>query len=418
VVFVNHSDTGRRIAPRIINLPAGKAVAFWSPWITSTAPSDNLSPLPPVGPESDCFIPPNAVLTLAGRVVMSNAVTASVVTNIPDQSVRVGDTLQLSINLEEPDGPAKLTRMTVYSDNRALLSPSAITVSDEVITNGITTELFVNYSGASLDYLAAAPRFPNAPNASYNASRFETPQNQGSKHGTRMRGFVVPPQTGNYTFWIASRDASELYLSADENPATKTRIAWVGNFTSPREWTNEVNQQSAPVPLVAGKRYYIEAVHVAEDSSDNLAVGWQLPDQTLERPIPGSRLSPWSDPFTQSARYNLALQFTNGVTGTANVFVVATDSLGKTVTNHFAVTVSPPVNMPSPVLTAQLSNGFLLLRWPTDYVGWRLEEQTNWMALESKTNWAFLTNSTQNNVWTSLVSPENPFVFYRLSQSR
>jgi hypothetical protein len=416
MVFVNHSGASRRIAPRVLNLPAGKAVAFWSSWLTSTAPSDNLSPLPPIGPNDDCFIPPNAVLTLAGSLVSTNAAASSVITNIPDQTARAGDTLRVSLDFAQPAGPANLTRITAYSDNAALLSPSAMTVSENVVTNGITTELFVNFSGANLDYLAAAPRFPNAPNASYNAIRFETPQNQGSKHGTRMRGFVVPPQTGNYTFWIASRDGSELYLSTDENPATKTRIAGVENFTGPREWTNEVNQQSAPIPLVAGKRYYIEAVHVATGGADNLAVGWQLPDQTLERPIPGSRLSPWSNPFAPSARRNLTLPFTNGITGTANIFIVATDSIGKTATNHFAVTVNP--TKPPPNLTAQLSNGNLLLHWPADYIGWRLEEQTNGQAPGFKTNWTILTNSMQNNVWTSLVSPENPFVFYRLSLPR
>jgi hypothetical protein len=46
------------------------------------------------------------------------------------------------------------------------------------------------------------------------------------------------------------------------------------------------------VNLVAGQQYYIEALHKEGVGSDHMAVGWQLPDGTLERPIPGNRLSP------------------------------------------------------------------------------------------------------------------------------
>ena len=147
------------------------------------------------------------------------------------------------------------------------------------------------------------------------------------------------PQTGNYTFWIASRDASQLFLSSDENPVNKTLIAAVTNYTAPREWTKEPNQQSTPITLVAGGRYYVEAVHAASTGSDNLAVGWQLPDATLERPIPGLRLSPWADPYTNAIQRNVTMQLVTNQTGSANVSVVATDTLGRKTTNTFNVTV-------------------------------------------------------------------------------
>src|SRR6185437_7612682 len=159
IVFVNQSGVSRRVAPRVTNLPAGKAVAFWSAWITSTAPSDNLSPLPPIGPQSDCFIPPNAVLTLAGSLAASNAVSSAVITNIPDQIVRSGDTLRIGVGVGRLDGAARLVQVKAYSDNPALLPSSGCTISDDIVTNGITTELFVNFSGTTLDDLAAAPRF-------------------------------------------------------------------------------------------------------------------------------------------------------------------------------------------------------------------------------------------------------------------
>src|SRR5690606_20284224 len=69
-------------------------------------------------------------------------------------------------------------------------------------------------------------------------------------------------------------------------------IASVSGWVAPGEWTKQASQQSVKVTLEAGKRYYIEAVMLEIWGDDHLAVGWQLPNGTLERPIAGNRLSP------------------------------------------------------------------------------------------------------------------------------
>lgn len=122
---------------------------------------------------------------------------------------------------------------------------------------------------------------------------FQTPSNYANNYGGRVRGYLCVPQTGAYTFWIASDDNSELWLSMNENPANKTRIAFVPGHTNPGQWTTYRSQKSAPVQLQVGARYYIEALHKDGLSADHLAVGWALPDGSLERPIPGIRLAPF-----------------------------------------------------------------------------------------------------------------------------
>jgi hypothetical protein len=47
---------------------------------------------------------------------------------------------------------------------------------------------------------------------------------------------------------------------------------------------------------VGGQQYYIEALHKEGVGTDHMAVGWQLPNGTLERPIPGMRLIPYGTP--------------------------------------------------------------------------------------------------------------------------
>jgi hypothetical protein len=120
---------------------------------------------------------------------------------------------------------------------------------------------------------------------------FEGPSGCGNDYGSRIRGYVHPPKTGKYVFWISSDDQSELWLSTDEDPANRQKIAWAREWTGPREWTKFQEQQSEPVRLEAGRRYYIEAIHKQGGGGDHLAVGWQLPDGSQERPIPGGRLS-------------------------------------------------------------------------------------------------------------------------------
>ncbi len=70
---------------------------------------------------------------------------------------------------------------------------------------------------------------------------------------------------GSYLFYIASDDQGELYLSTDDNPANKQRIARVATWTSSRVYQesrdgNAAVQKSAPIELVAGRQYYMEAL--------------------------------------------------------------------------------------------------------------------------------------------------------------
>src|SRR4051812_31033926 len=92
----------------------------------------------------------------------------------------------------------------------------------------ILREVWTGISGTSVSALTGDPRFPNSPTSTnYVTDFFEAPTDIDDNYGQRMRGYIVPPVSGNYTFWIASDDNSELWLSTDSNPATKRLIAQV-----------------------------------------------------------------------------------------------------------------------------------------------------------------------------------------------
>jgi hypothetical protein len=160
------------------------------------------------------------------------------------------------------------------------------------LTGKILREYWTNLLGNSyMSLLMARPNFPDHPSGREYLNSFEPPSHWGHNYGARIRGFLHPPTTGDYTFWIASGDMAELYLSIDESPENRRQIAYA-NETDAHEWTKQRPQQSSPVTLVAGRKYYIEALHKQGQLEDHLAVAWQGPGREREV-IPGEFLSPF-----------------------------------------------------------------------------------------------------------------------------
>ena len=144
---------------------------------------------------------------------------------------------------------------------------------------------------------ALNPNYPNNPTSSSYLTSFEAPFNTGQvDYGERIEGYVYPPTTGSYTFWIASDDNSQLWLSTDANPNDAVQIASVASYTNYRQWNAYASQQSAPITLVAGQRYFIMALMKQGTGGDNLSVAWQPPGTTFDTtngtPIPGNYLAP------------------------------------------------------------------------------------------------------------------------------
>ncbi|MEZ4990990.1 MAG: PA14 domain-containing protein [Saprospiraceae bacterium] len=198
--------------------------------------------------------------------------------------------------------------------------PSQITGNDVIngvpacpAAGSILLERYDDISGGGVSDLTSSSKYPNSPDYTTTlTSLFESPTNIGDNYGTRLSGYICPPQSGNYIFWIASDDGGELNLSTDSSPGNATTIATVPGWASPGEWNKYAAQQSSSIYLEAGEVYYIEALMKEAAGGDNLAVGWQLPDGTLERPIPASYLSAPSDGIVATYQW----QYRLGTSGT------------------------------------------------------------------------------------------------------
>ncbi|HEY0041748.1 MAG TPA: PA14 domain-containing protein, partial [Flavisolibacter sp.] len=180
----------------------------------------------------------------------------------------------------------------------AAITPPPVTCS---ATGSILREQWDNLNGNDVKDIPQTTQ----PTSSSQLSLFETSSDIGDKFGARIRGYVCPPQTGNYTFFIAGDDATELWLSTSDDPAIKKKIGYNLNWTGLREWNKFSTQKSEPIFLEAGKKYYIEALHKEGNGGDHLSVAWQLPNGSMEAPIAGIRLSP----FQMAPQLNQTISF-------------------------------------------------------------------------------------------------------------
>jgi len=119
----------------------------------------------------------------------------------------------------------------------------------------------------------------------------ETSVSLATNFSARIRGEIIPPQSGKYKFWIAAGGMAELWLSSDASPTNKIKIAAVTANTPYRKWPHTSEADSQTVTLKNGVRYDFEIRQWQGSGSTQLHVRWQLPDGSEERPIPAFRFA-------------------------------------------------------------------------------------------------------------------------------
>ncbi|HEU4859612.1 MAG TPA: PQQ-dependent sugar dehydrogenase, partial [Chitinophagaceae bacterium] len=188
-----------------------------------------------------------------------------------------------------------------------------------------------NISGGAVSNLTSNPNYPNNPSASGTLAVFETPSNTGNNIGIKVYGYICPPSTGNYIFWIASDESAELWLSTTSSTSNRIKIAFNTSATKARQWNKFASQKSIPITLTAGQLYYVEALMKEGTGSDNLSVGWAKPGQPVSAPsevIPGIHLvTQLPDTQSPTAPTNLA---SSNITATSFTlsWTASTDNVG------------------------------------------------------------------------------------------
>jgi hypothetical protein len=162
------------------------------------------------------------------------------------------------------------------------------------IPGRLLVETWFNLPGESVEALKWSPRFYGDPDRSELITSAEVTRDRADNFGSRIRGYVIPPVSGDYTFYLAGDNSCELWLSSSVSQFAKQKIASFRGWTQPREWTKFPTQKSVTVSLIAGQKYYLEALQKEETIADNLAIGWQTPGTTAVEVIPGSALESYA----------------------------------------------------------------------------------------------------------------------------
>ena len=188
----------------------------------------------------------------------------------------------LQTSLQTPGSPYTVTVNGIH--DRAA-TPNEIAPDSQVMftafvlsTGYLQREAFFNLPGSTVADLTNAFRFPNEPGSVSFVSQFEAPSGFAENYGVRLHGFLLPPVTGDYVFYLCADDQGALFLSPDEDPAKRIPIIELPDWTPWRAWgIRGPPSISSPIHLVAGQRYYVAALMKDSAISDNLAVSWQLP---------------------------------------------------------------------------------------------------------------------------------------------
>ena len=163
----------------------------------------------------------------------------------------------------------------------------------------LLAETWEGISGITIPDLTNNARYPSQPDQMVMWSDFEMPMiNYQDNYGTRVRGYLYPPVSGSYTFWVSGDDYCSLKLSSDASVDNAVEIASVPGWSNQYEWEKYSEQESSSIYLTGGLKYYIEAIHKEQGGGDNLAVAWSGPTISGPVVIDSEYLLPSGQPWT------------------------------------------------------------------------------------------------------------------------
>ena len=137
------------------------------------------------------------------------------------------------------------------------------------------------------------------------------------RHGWQAIGYLHPPTTGEYTFYLAADEFAEVWLSTDDSASNAVKIAELTSRSTQRDFRESQNSRgmSDKITLEKGKRYYIEVIAKDNWGQDYMAVAWKIPgsDEPGYRgsPILGKYLQPMTEKLDKYVAYKDCLLYTS-----------------------------------------------------------------------------------------------------------
>ncbi len=92
-----------------------------------------------------------------------------------------------------------------------------------------------------------------------------------------LAGYLRPPETGDYVFWISADDEGEFWLGQAGGTTADTLLCGNPFWAGHKEFTRFPSQKSSPVRLEKGRFYPLKALHANSHMAGSLAVAWTAP---------------------------------------------------------------------------------------------------------------------------------------------
>ncbi len=238
----------------------------------------------------------NAVAIVGGsfshNVVGSNNATVTV-SGLPEWATYANG----MISGTPPSGAGGNHQILVTLTGPNGTSTSILNLRVDETDGGALREYWTGITGSGLASIPTG----STPTGSATVSSLQGPTDFGDNYGSRMRGYITAPQTGNYYFWLAAHGQAELWISNNAETVNLFKRASVttGSAT-PLNWNAEASQKTPWLALVEGQRYYFEVLYKAGAGvGDNVAVGWSKPGESSNAPsevVPGYVLDNYEAP--------------------------------------------------------------------------------------------------------------------------
>jgi Concanavalin A-like lectin/glucanases superfamily len=265
-----------------------------------------------------------------------------------------------------------------------------------VFTNGLKQEVFAGATRANVEIGNVGPGIVSLVTNADSTGGF------GDNHARRYSGYFIPPANDAYVFFVASDDDCDVFLSTDISPVNKRLIAQEAGWSGTRNWqtaggggstaAQKRSDQWSPdggttipyaagIPLLAGQKYYFEAVMHNGNGGDNWGVTYETKteltaDGTQPVDTSASRMTAASNNIAvvtwPGIGINWSLQPKTSVTvfeGQATNFTAIAVSDAEMTPNYRWYIVTNGGSLPGTPLTGKVVNGtnFTMSLIPANY---------------------------------------------------